>query len=253
MHVGRDEVPAVGVGLAADIVEFKHLVQSLQGQGRFVVFLGHTLGVRPIQGNEVQQFAGVQHLALNLVAVLNQGDEVFLGAGQGFKDGVVLGLGPFEGSIEGRVDPLEEFNEGFLGGLAAAGIADAQQGFAVAFFNGFLIEFLVGHGLGFGNHIRYGFFRESEGTHGQRHDHCQHERKQFLHTIDFLSYLIEDSAVSSPLDTGIILLSAARVKRKQTERTKHFCFLCVRIAWLFGLGPAAAGLFRGRFLRLLNR
>ena len=168
MHVLSNEIPAVHVSLVSLVVELKHLVQGLQSQRVFIVFLGDAFRVRPVQRNEVQQFTGVDHLALDLVAVLDQGHEVLAGSGQGLKDGVVFRLGPFDRGVIGGIDGLQQLDEGFLGSLAAAGVADTQQGLAVGFFNGLFVQFLIGHGLRLGDDLFQGLC----GCHrnnGQKH------------------------------------------------------------------------------------
>ena len=181
-----DEIPHVLVGLGAQVVEHEDLVQGLQGQGLGVIFAGDAFCIVPVQGNEVQQDAGVQHLALDLVAVLNQGHgEGVVGTvdilGQLIEDPVFLGLLPVEVQVVVRIDFLGRFDELRDGGLAAAGVANREIILAVGFFNGFLDELFQGHFLRLFDHILHGF-GGGEGNHGQQHHQRQHSRNEFFHT-----------------------------------------------------------------------
>ena len=105
------EVPAVVVGLGAGVVVHKDLVQGLEGQVAAVGVGGSAVGLGPLLGNEGVQNTGLDHLALNLVAVLNQGHGESAGILQGVggelvKDLVVLGLLPLKLHVIAGVDGL---------------------------------------------------------------------------------------------------------------------------------------------------
>ena len=67
------EIPAVVIGLGTGVVVHEDLVQSLKGQIALVRLGGGAVGLRPVLGDEGVQNAGLDHLGLDLVAVLDQG------------------------------------------------------------------------------------------------------------------------------------------------------------------------------------
>ena len=106
-----DEVPAVVISLAAGVVVHEDLVQGLQSQESLVLFGSGAVGFGPVLGDEGVQNTGLNHLALDLVAVLNQGHGEGAGALQGvsgelIEDLVVLGLLPLEIHVVAGVDGL---------------------------------------------------------------------------------------------------------------------------------------------------
>ena len=149
-----DEVPAVIVGLVAHAVVHKDLVERLQRQEAGVGVGGGAVGVRPVLRDEGVEDAGLNHLALDLVAVLNQGHGERAGVLQGvggqlIEDLVVLGLLPLELHVVAGIDGLQILNEQRQGALAAAGVADAVEHLAVGLFNGLLRQLFKGHAFGF--------------------------------------------------------------------------------------------------------
>ena len=149
-----NEVPAVVIGLVAGAVVHKDLVQSLERQEAGVGVGRGAVGVRPILRDEGVEDAGLDHLALDLVAILNEGHGKRAGALQGvsgqlIEDLVVLGLLPLELHVVAGVDGLQIFNEQRQGALAAAGVADAVEHLAVGLFNGLLRQLFKGHAFGF--------------------------------------------------------------------------------------------------------
>ena len=147
------ELPAVGVGLAAGAVEHKDLVQSLQRQIALIGSGVHLLGLGPFLRDKGVQDAGLDHLVLNLVAVLDQGHGVgangLLGfGGELIEDLVVLGLLPVELHGVAGVDGLQVLNEHGQSTLAAAGVAHAVEGLALGLLDGLLGKLLQGHSLG---------------------------------------------------------------------------------------------------------
>ena len=168
-----DEIPAVGEGLVAHGVIHEHLVERLQRQRLVVALDDHAFALGPLLRDEVEQVAGVEHLRLNLVAVLNErhGIDVVgaldVGVQRG-EDGVVLRLRPFDRAGVARVDLLEHLDEARAGGLAAAGVADAVERLAVGFFNRLGIQLLVGHGLRLSDHFLHGFSHREACRHHHR-------------------------------------------------------------------------------------
>ena len=149
-----DEVPAVIVGLVAHAVVHKDLVERLQRQEAGVGVGGGAVGIGPVLRDEGVEDAGLNHLALDLVAVLNEGHGERAGALQGvsgqlIEDLVVLGLLPLELHVVAGVDGLQILNEQRQGALAAAGVADAVEHLAVGLFNGLLRQLFKGHAFGF--------------------------------------------------------------------------------------------------------
>jgi len=105
------KVPAVVIGLGAGVVIHKDLVQRLQRQIAGVVGGGGAVGVGPVLGDEGVQHAGLDHLALDLVAVLDQGHGKGAGLLQGvggelIEDLVVFGLLPLKLHGVGGVNGL---------------------------------------------------------------------------------------------------------------------------------------------------
>ena len=152
------EVPAVVIGLAAGVVVHKHLVQGLQGQEAVVIGGGGVVGLGPLLGDEGVQHAGLDHLGLDLVAVLDQGHGEGAGVLQGVggelvENFVVLGLLPLELHIIAGVDGLQILDEQGQGALAAAGVAHAIEHLAVGLLNGLLGKLLHGHALGLLNDL----------------------------------------------------------------------------------------------------
>ena len=214
------EIPHIGVGLVAQVVEHEHLVQRLQSQGIFVAFLGHFFSFRPSLGHEVQQVAGIQHFALDLVAVLDQGHGDFMVGAvhvsvQLGKNVVVLGLLPAEFHGEVRIDLLQFFNEQRQHGFAAAGIAHGVECFAIGFFDCFLEQFFQRHGLSLGDDVGH-VFRRGKGAQGKRHDHNKNKRDDLFHGIFFLSVFW--SAFCRPLH--FIILSLLGLSRKNCVKMK---------------------------------
>ena len=147
------EVPAVVVGLGAGVVVHKDLVQGLEGQVAVIGVGGGAVGLGPLLGDEGVQNAGLDHLALDLVAVLDQrhgkGAGVLQGVGgELVEDLVVLGLLPLELHAVAGVDGLQVLDEQGQGALAAAGVAHAVEHLAVGLLNGLLGQLLQGHALG---------------------------------------------------------------------------------------------------------
>ncbi len=98
------EIPAVIVGLVAHAVVHKDLVQSLERQEAGVGVGGGAVGIGPILRDEGVEDAGLDHLALDLVAILNEGHGKGAGLLQGvsgelLKDLVVLGLLPLNSML----------------------------------------------------------------------------------------------------------------------------------------------------------
>ncbi|HIT35202.1 MAG TPA: hypothetical protein IAC30_00800 [Candidatus Faecousia intestinavium] len=150
------EVPAVVIGLGAGVVVHEDLVQGLQGQVAGVFFGGGAVGFGPVLGDESVQNTGLDHLGLDLVAVLNQGHGEGAGVLQGvggelIEDLVVLGLLPLKLQGVAGIDGLQILDEQRQGALATAGVAHAVEHLAVGLFNGLLGQFLQGHALGFLN------------------------------------------------------------------------------------------------------
>jgi len=215
------KVPAVLVGLAAGVVEHEYLVKGLEGQIALVLFGGCAVGGSPVKGYEGIQDAGAYHLALNLVAVLNEGHGI--GAyvlegvgGELIEDLVVLGLLPVELHGVIGVDGLQVLNEQRQCRLAAAGVANAVEGSAVGFFYCLLGQFFQGHAFGFlddllgigkfslrlgGSRRFFGAFgfgsflgcrcrRGSAGSKAKRHAEYQHDSNQFFHCSFLLLILM---------------------------------------------------------------
>ena len=155
------EVPAVVVGLGAGVVVHEDLVQGLEGQIALIGVGGDAVGVGPVLRDEGVEDAGLDHLALDLVAVLDErhgeGAGVLQGVGgQLIEDLVVLRLLPIILEGVARVDALQVLDEEGQGGLAAAGVADAKEGLAVGLLNGLGGQLLERHGLGLGNYLLSG-------------------------------------------------------------------------------------------------
>ena len=187
-HALGDEIPAVVKGGAGGVVEHEHLVQGLQSQRMAVGCFVHARGIFPFHGDEVEQVAGVQHLGLDLVAVLNQRHRIDVLGGldigvQGGENGVVLGLAPLDRSGVGRIDGFEHLDEARAGGLAAAGVADAVEGLAVGFFDGLFEEFLVGHGLRLSDDFFDRHFPGERGNaaQGEQHGQSQNDSQCLFH------------------------------------------------------------------------
>ena len=109
-------------------------------------------------GNEGVQNAGLDHLGLNLVAVLNEGHGKGAGIlqrvrGELIEDLVVLGLLPIKLHGVIGVDGLQVLNEQGKGALAAAGVAHAVEGLAVGLLDSLFGQFLQGHALGLLNDL----------------------------------------------------------------------------------------------------
>ena len=178
-----NEVPAVVIGLVAGAVVLKHLVQGLQGQEALVLVGSGAVGIGPVLGDEGIQDAGLNHLGLNLVAVLNQSHGKGAGAlegvgGQLVENLVVLGLLPLELHVVAGVDGLQIGDKQRQGALAAAGVAHAIELLAVGFLNGLLSQFFQGHVLRLGDD---GFDiilsrSSTKGTHGHSHNHAQRQQ-----------------------------------------------------------------------------
>ena len=131
-----DEVPAVVVGLGAGVVEHEDLVQGLQRQIAGPLLGGGAVGLGPVLRDKGVEDAGLHHLALYLVAVLDErhgeGAGVLQGVGsQLVEDLVVLRLLPVVLKGVVRVNALQVLDEERERGLAAAGVADAEEGRAV--------------------------------------------------------------------------------------------------------------------------
>ena len=191
-----DEIPHVLVGLFTEVVELEHLVQGLQGQRILIAFLGNAFRFGPVLGHEVEQQAGVQHLLLDLVAVLDQRHahdmvravDVF---SQLVENLVLLGLLPAAFKVQRvvRVDLLQFLDKDGKDALAAAGVADRVKTLAVGLFDGLLEEFFKGHVLRFRNHFFHGF-SGSEGAQGKHQCQCQEKGNELFHTKDsFIIFL----------------------------------------------------------------
>ena len=149
-----NEVPAVVIGLVAGAVVHKDLVEGLQRQEAGVSVGRGAVGVCPILRDEGIEDAGLDHLAFDLVAVLDEGHGERAGilqgvSGQLIEDLVVLGLLPLELHAVAGVDGLQVLDEQRQGALAAAGVADAVEHLAVGLFNGLLRQLFKGHAFGF--------------------------------------------------------------------------------------------------------
>ena len=152
------EVPAVVVGLGAGVIVHEDLVQSLQGQEAFILLSGGIVGLGPFLGNEGVQNAGLDHLGLDLVTVLNEGHGKGAGIlqrvrGELIEDLVVLGLLPIKLHGVIGVDGLQVLNEQGKGALAAAGVAHAVEGLSVGLLDSLFGQFLQGHALGLLNDL----------------------------------------------------------------------------------------------------
>ena len=146
------EVPAVVIGLGAGVIVHKHFVQGLEGQIAVIAVGGHAVGLGPLLGHEGVQNAGLHHLGLDLVAVLNEGHGEGAGVlqrvgGELVEDFVVLGLLPLKLHVIAGVDGLQVLNEQGQGALAAAGVAHAVEHLAVGLLDGLLGQLLQGHAL----------------------------------------------------------------------------------------------------------
>ena len=184
-----DEIPHILVSLLTKVVEHEHLVQGLQRQGIFVVLLGYALGIRPVLGHEVQQQPGVQHLALDLVAVLDQRHAHYMVCavdvfGQLIEDLVFLRLLPAAFIIQRvvRVNLLQRFLEQGQHALAAAGVADRVEALSVALFDGLLEQLFQRHGLSLCDDFLDGF-RRCEAEHAQAHRQYQYQCQNLFHVV----------------------------------------------------------------------
>ena len=145
----------------------------MQRQRLVVALDDHAFALGPLLRDEVEQVAGVEHLRLNLVAVLNERHGINVvgaldvGVQRG-EDGVVLRLRPLDRAGVARVDLLEHLDEARAGGLAAAGVADAVERLAVGFLNRLGIQLLVGHGLRLSDHFLHGFSHREACRHHHR-------------------------------------------------------------------------------------
>ena len=104
------------MGLAAGVVVHKHLIQGLEGQIALILPGSGPVSLRPLLGNEGIQDAGLDHLGLDLIAVLDQGHGKGAGVLQGVggelvEDLVVLGLLPLKLHIVAGVDGFQVLNE----------------------------------------------------------------------------------------------------------------------------------------------
>ena len=149
-----NEVPAVVIGLVAGAVVHKDLVEGLQRQEAGVSVGRGAVGVRPVLRDEGIEDAGLDHLAFDLVAVLDEGHGERAGvlqgvSGQLIEDLVVLGLLPLELHAVAGVDGLQVLDEQRQGALAAAGVADAVEHRAVGLLNGLLGQIFEAQAFGF--------------------------------------------------------------------------------------------------------
>ena len=191
----RYEVPNVIIGLFAGAVIHKYLIEGLQGQIAFIGIGGGVVGVSPILGDKGIQNAGLDHLALDLVAVLNEGHGEGAGGLQGvssqlLEDLVVLGLLPLEVQGVAGVDGLQVLDEQGQSALATAGVTDAVEGFAVGLLDGLLGQLLEGHAFGFFDDLLNGRklligggsrLFTAAGKQGENHDDGQQHRQCFFH------------------------------------------------------------------------
>ena len=188
-----DKIPDVIIGLFAGAVVHEYLVQGLQGQVAFISISGGAVGIRPVLGDKGVQDTGLDHLAFDLVAVLNQGHGERAGVLQGvggqlIEDLVVLGLLPFEAHSIVGIDGLQILDEQGQSALAAAGVANAEEGLAVGLFNRFLGQLFQGHSLGLFDDLlnrgkllcRRRFFTAAYHQ-GKNHDEGQQQRQYFFH------------------------------------------------------------------------
>ena len=192
----RYEVPNVIIGLFAGAVIHKYLIEGLQGQIAFIGIGGGVVGVSPILGDKGIQNAGLDHLALDLVAILNEGHGKGAGRLQGvsgelLKDLVVLGLLPLEVQGIAGVDGLQVLDEQGQSALAAAGVTNAVEGLAVGLLDRFFRQLLKSHAFRFLNDlldsgkllvIGSGCRLLAAADHqGKDHDDSQQHRQCFFH------------------------------------------------------------------------
>ena len=189
----RNEVPAVGEGLGAGAVVLEDLVQGLQRQIALPRIRGGAVCLCPLERYIRIEDAGLDHLALDLVAVLDQGDRegalILHGVGgQLIEDLVVLRLLPFEVERVVRIDRLQILDEQRESGLTAAGVAHAVEGRAVGFFDRLFAEILKGHTLCFFDDFLYFGFRTGLSLVGaaarnkaKNHHESQHDSNKFFH------------------------------------------------------------------------
>ena len=189
------EIPNIIIGFFTDAVIHKDLIEGLQGQIAFIGIGGGVVGVSPILGDEGIQNAGLDHLALDLVAILNEGHGKGAGLLQGvsgelLKDLVVLGLLPLKVQGVAGVDGLQVLDEQGQGALAAAGVANAVEGLAVGLFDCFFRQLLKSHAFCFLNDllgsrkllIGSGCGLLAAADHqGEDHDDGQQHRQCFFH------------------------------------------------------------------------
>ena len=173
------EIPNIIIGFFTDAVIHKDLIEGLQGQIAFIGIGGGVVGVSPILGDEGIQNAGLDHLALDLVAILNEGHGKGAGLLQGVKVQGVAG-----------VDGLQVLDEQRQGALAAAGVANAVEGLAVGLFDCFFRQLLKSHAFCFLNDLlgsRKLLIGSGSGLlaaadhQGEDHDDGQQHRQCFFH------------------------------------------------------------------------
>ena len=212
------KVPAVVIALGAGVVVHEDLVQGLQRQIALILLGGGPIGLSPFLGNEGIQDSGLDHLGLDLVAVLDQRHGKGTGILQGIRSElienlVVFGLLPLEFHGIIGINGLEILNKQGQCALAAAGVANTIEHLAVGLLNGLLCQFLQGHSLGLPNDLLgFGEFSSiigaalitgrgafvAAGYQSQRHARSQEQRDQsFLHfipsSIIFAKFRIENT------------------------------------------------------------
>ena len=149
-----NKVPAVVVGLITGVVEHEDLVQGLKRQETLVFISSDAICICPVLGDESIQNASSDHLALNLVAVLDQGHgkgASFLQgvSGQLIEDFVILGLLPLKVHSVVRIDGLQVSNEQGQCSLATAGVAHTIEHLTIGLFDSLLSQFFQGHAFRF--------------------------------------------------------------------------------------------------------
>ena len=162
MLILGDKVPAIVVDLVfVNAVVHKDLVQRLQRQVGRIRVGSETVGFRPFLGNKGVEYSRPHHLALDLIAILNQrhgkGAAALQRVGRKLiKNLVVLGLLPLKIQFVLGIDGLEILDEQRQRALAAARVAHAVEHLAIGLFNGFFGQFLHGHPLGLLNDTLHG-------------------------------------------------------------------------------------------------